>query len=71
MPLTIETEQEDDGRWIAVVPQLPGTYRYGKNRAEAIQLVQALALRVIADLVEHDEPIARDVPSGANAEYIH
>ena len=61
MPLTIETEQEEDGRWIAAVPQLPGTYTYGVSRDEAVRQVKALALRVIADRLEHGEP----VPSSA------
>ena len=59
MPLTIEIEQEEDGRWIAVVPQLPGTMKYGQSRAEAVQRVQALALRVIADRVEHGEAVPK------------
>ena len=55
--LRIETEQEEDGRWIAEVPDLPGTLVYGISRDQAIQKVQALALRVIADHLEHNEPI--------------
>ncbi|MBM4345527.1 MAG: type II toxin-antitoxin system HicB family antitoxin [Deltaproteobacteria bacterium] len=50
--LHIETEQEDDGRWIAEVAALPGVLAYGATRAEAIRSVQALALRVVADEVE-------------------
>ncbi len=57
MPLTIETEREDDGRWIAAIPQLPGTQKYGASREEAIRRVKALALRVLADREEHGEPI--------------
>ena len=52
---TIETDQEDDGRWIAEVPEIPGAMVYGQSQAEAIALVQALALRAIADKLEHDE----------------
>jgi predicted RNase H-like HicB family nuclease len=51
----IEIEREDDGRWIAEVPKLPGVLTYGKSRDEAIALVQALALRVLADRLEHSE----------------
>ncbi len=55
MNLLIETECEDDGRWIAEIPELPGVMVYGKTREEAISRVQALALRVIADRLEHGE----------------
>lgn len=57
MQLNIETEQEEDGRWIAAVPELPGTQVYGTTREQAIRNVQALALRVIAERLEHGEPI--------------
>ena len=55
MNLRIEIEREDDGRWIAEVPELPGVLVYGQTREEAISRVQALALRVIADRLEHGE----------------
>jgi len=61
MPLTIEIEKEEDGRWIAIVPQLPGTQKYGASREEAIRLVKALALRVVADRLEHGERIPASV----------
>lgn len=57
MPFPIEVEREDDGRWLAEVPALPGVLAYGDTRAEAIARVQALALRVLADRVEHGEPV--------------
>jgi predicted RNase H-like HicB family nuclease len=57
MPLTIEVEQEDDGRWLAEVPELPGVLAYGPTRAEAIERVQALSLRVLADRLDHGEPV--------------
>lgn len=47
--MKIEIEREDDGRWIAEVPDLPGVMVYGKSREEAISKVKALALRVLAD----------------------
>lgn len=50
--LKVELEREDDGRWIAEVPSLPGVIVYGASRAEAISKVQALALRVLADMIE-------------------
>jgi predicted RNase H-like HicB family nuclease len=55
MKLTIELEQEDDGRWIAEVLDLPGVLAYGQSREEAMARVQALAFRVLADRLEHGE----------------
>jgi len=55
--LTIEVEQEDDGRWIAEVTALPGVLAYGTTDAEARSRAAALACRVIADLIEHGEPV--------------
>ena len=57
MPFTVETEREDDGRWIAEVVDLPGVMVYGRTREEAISHVQALALRVLADRLENGEAI--------------
>jgi predicted RNase H-like HicB family nuclease len=51
----IELERETDGRWIAEVVELPGVLAYGATKDEAIAYVQALALRVVADRLEHDE----------------
>ena len=56
-PLTIELEQEDDGRWLAEVPELPGVLAYGQTRQEAIVRIQSLSLRVLADRLENDEPV--------------
>jgi predicted RNase H-like HicB family nuclease len=53
----IELEQEDDGRWIAEVPELPGVMAYGQTREEAVRRAQALSLRVLAERLEHDEPL--------------
>lgn len=55
--LTIETEREADGRWIAEVPELPGVMTYGATREEALARVEAMALPVLADRVEHGEPV--------------
>jgi predicted RNase H-like HicB family nuclease len=55
--MKIELEQEEDGRWIAEIPELPGVMAYGNNRAEAISKAQVLALRVLADRLEHGEQI--------------
>ena len=57
MPLTIEVEQEEDGRWLAEMPELPGVLTYGPTRQEAIDRVQALGLRVLADRLDHGEPV--------------
>jgi predicted RNase H-like HicB family nuclease len=51
----IELEQETDGRWLAEVTGLPGVMGHGADRADAVAKVQALALRVVADRLEHDE----------------
>jgi predicted RNase H-like HicB family nuclease len=55
MRFTVEIEQEDDGRWIAEVLELPGALAYGQTPAEAKAKVQALALRIIADRLDHAE----------------
>ena len=55
MRFKVEFEQEEDGRWIAEVPDLPGVLAYGADRAEAQAKVQALALRVVAERLEHGE----------------
>lgn len=57
MPLTIEVEQEDDGRWLAEVTDIPGVMAYGQTRDEAIDRVQALTLRVLADRLDNGEPV--------------
>ena len=56
--MNIELELEEDGRWIAEVADLPGVMTYGKTREEAISKVKALALRVLADRVEHGEELS-------------
>jgi predicted RNase H-like HicB family nuclease len=55
MNFNIELERDADGRWIAEVPDLPGVLTYGKDRDDAIAHVQALALRVLAERLEHGE----------------
>ena len=55
MHLSIETELEDDGRWIAEVPQLPGVLAYGSSEEEAAAKAEILALRVLADRLELGE----------------
>jgi predicted RNase H-like HicB family nuclease len=53
----VEVEQETDGRWIAEVPQLPGVLAYGQSRDEAVRNAQVLSLRVLAERLEHGEPL--------------
>ena len=55
MHLIVETELEEDGRWIAEVTELDGVLAYGRTRDEAIARAEALALRVLADRLEHAE----------------
>jgi predicted RNase H-like HicB family nuclease len=55
--MNIEIEREEDGRWVAEVPDLPGVMSYGQSREEAILKVETLALRVLADRLEHGEEI--------------
>lgn len=57
MSFHVEIEQEEDGRWLAEVVDLSGVMAYGKTRDDAISRVQALALRVLADRIEHGESV--------------
>jgi predicted RNase H-like HicB family nuclease len=62
MNLVVETELEDEGRWIAEILELPGVLAYGQTTDEARAKVQAIALRVLAERLEHGE-IAPDLVS--------
>ena len=55
--MKIEIEREEDGRWIAEIPELPGVMVYGDTRNQAISKAEALALRVLADRLENEEEI--------------
>jgi predicted RNase H-like HicB family nuclease len=57
MNMIIEIEQEEDGRWIAEVPDIPGVLAYGNTREEAIARVKALSLRVLAERMENGEAV--------------
>ena len=62
--LKIELEREEDGRWIAEVPALPGVLAYGDTEAQARAHAVSLALRAIADRIDNGEPLpeeARDL----------
>ena len=54
MDFEIEFEREDDGRWIAEIPSLPGAMAYGATKHEAESKVQVIALRVIADNLDRE-----------------
>jgi predicted RNase H-like HicB family nuclease len=61
MNFNIEYEQEADGRWLAEVPQLPGVLAYGASAEEAMAKVEVLALRVLAERLEHQETRAINI----------
>ena len=67
LTLTIETDREEDGRWIAEVVEIPGAIVYGTTSEEAIVKVQALALRVLAARIEHGENVPELVTLSAQA----
>lgn len=55
MNIVIECEQEEDGRWLAEVGELPGVLAYGATAEEAMSRAEVLALRVLAERLEHGE----------------
>ena len=55
--MRIEIKREEDGRWLTEIPKLPGVMAYGQTEAEAVSRVKALALRVMADRLEHGETV--------------
>jgi predicted RNase H-like HicB family nuclease len=61
MNLTLEFEREEDGRWLAEVPELPGVLAYGPSPSDAMAKAQALALRVLAERLEHGEALPLDI----------
>jgi predicted RNase H-like HicB family nuclease len=63
MNFTIEQEQESDGRWLAEVLELPGVLAYGATSLEAVSKAEILALRVIAERLEHGKsrPLAINI----------
>jgi predicted RNase H-like HicB family nuclease len=61
MHLSIESEREEDGRWLAEVPQLAGVLAYGDSRDEALSRAQVLALRVLAERLEHGERVVEPI----------
>ena len=67
MNFTVEFEQETDGRWIAEVTEIPGAMVYASTKEEASAKVQALALRVLAERLEHQEASSELVTISFNA----
>lgn len=67
MNLTLDCEREEDGRWLAEVPELPGVMAYGASADEAMRKAETLALRVIADRLENQElkPLAITITTRA------
>ncbi len=61
MNLSIECERETDGRWIAEITQIPGAMAYGATREEAMARAEIVALRAIADRIEHGEARPLDI----------
>ena len=55
MKFKVETERETDGRWIAEIPRVPGAMAYGPSKDDAVKRACALALRILADRLEHGE----------------
>jgi len=55
MNFTLECEREEDGRWLAEVPELPGVLAYGSSAGEAMAKAEVLALRVLAERLEQGE----------------
>jgi predicted RNase H-like HicB family nuclease len=64
---TIQHEREEDGRWLAEVPELPGVMAYGVTADEAMAKAEALALRVLADRLEHNETRPQAISIGIAA----
>lgn len=63
MNLPVEIEREDDGRWIAEVPDVPGVLAYGATPEAAVAAARALALRVLAERVGHGEDVCAEIPA--------
>ncbi len=55
--MKLEVEREEDGRWVAEIAEIPGVLAYGETEAQAVAKAEALALRVIADRLEHGENV--------------
>ncbi len=67
MKFSLECEREDDGRWLAEVSQLPGVLAYGVSANEAMAKAEVLALRVLAEQLEHGETLPLDITISCSA----
>jgi predicted RNase H-like HicB family nuclease len=67
MKFTIEHEREEDGRWLAEVPELPGVLAYGTTADEAMAKAEVLALRVLAERLENNEAKPQSISIGIAA----
>lgn len=67
MNFKIEHEREEDGRWLAEVPELPGVLAYGATADEAMAKAEVLALRVLAERLEHSEAKPQSITIGVAA----
>ncbi len=56
-PLRIEMEREEDGRWLAAVPELPGVMAYGSSQEEATRKAKTVALQILADMIDSGEEL--------------
>ncbi|MGI8745492.1 MAG: type II toxin-antitoxin system HicB family antitoxin [Bryobacteraceae bacterium] len=56
-PLRIEIDVEDDGRFLASVPELPGVMAYGDTNEIAIRRAKGIALQILADMVESGDQL--------------
>jgi predicted RNase H-like HicB family nuclease len=65
-PLGIELESEEDGRWLASIPELPGVMAYGGTQEEPVRKAKAVALQILADMIEHGE----QVPASMNVLFV-
>jgi len=61
MEFSLEWEREVDGRWLAEVSQLPGVLAYGASANEAMAKAEVLALRALAEQLEHGEALPLDI----------
>ena len=70
-PIRVEIEREADGRILASIPDLPGVMAYGAAEDEAVRKVKAIALQVLADMIEHGEEIPEPLNTRSRDEAAH
>ncbi|HLN00543.1 MAG TPA: type II toxin-antitoxin system HicB family antitoxin [Bryobacteraceae bacterium] len=56
-PLRVQIEREADGRFLASVPDLPGVMAYAETKDAAVRKVKAIALQILADMIESGEEV--------------